>query len=594
MLALGMVAATAHPAEREVPFQRVASLELTPLSLSMEPPLYDVVCGIAVPICGGGGGGGGSFTGGTVSGATTFQNTLTLTGNNAGATLGTNVVTNGTFTGSATGWTLGGGGGTPDWAYVANTVTHASGGGTTALQPSTPLTVTIGVAYKVSFVLSGYTTGTVTVSVGGVTPGIGTKDNGTFVYLIIATSTANLTFTPTNDFAATLDTVTVQTVTPDGDTLILADGATSWALTIGPPASRNFFLTGQTATPAGKNYASTGSSNNLCIGQQSCTALVSGTSNLVIGGVAGVGLSGPGGSNVLIGNGAGNGVKTGISNTCVGTNCMSNSGANHNNNRTTAIGLGAGNITIGNDNVFLGHNSGNSAQTASSSICIGAGANCTASNQLVVGGDAAGLGVTVGYLGQGVTKVSPTGFTLATTGGSGANNAGGGLTIRPGLGTGSAAGGDLLFQRSPSITAGSTAQTAVNAGGIRSQAKTLTDASATTFLQIAGLGAHGSAGVQVFWSVSATNGTDDQMTTGSLWASVVNTTVGAGGETCATGLVGTNVSAASTGTLTCTVTQATGTDLCDLRLNCDSSLDVSPTLFYSWLSNSATATVTPQ
>ena len=79
---------------------------------------------------------------------------LTVSGYTAAASFGSELVTNGTFTGDATGWTLGAGGGAPDWAYAANNVTHGDGGGTTALQPSTPLTFASGSRYLVSVVLS--------------------------------------------------------------------------------------------------------------------------------------------------------------------------------------------------------------------------------------------------------------------------------------------------------------------------------------------------------------------------------------------------------------------------------------------------------
>src|SRR6185295_7354043 len=93
---------------------------------------------------------------------------LTVTGTNGGAALGTELTTNGTFTGNATGWTLGAAGGAPDWAYSgSNNVTHGNGGGTNTLVPTTPLTIAAAGVYKVGFVLSGVTAGSVTVSVGG-------------------------------------------------------------------------------------------------------------------------------------------------------------------------------------------------------------------------------------------------------------------------------------------------------------------------------------------------------------------------------------------------------------------------------------------
>jgi hypothetical protein len=118
------------------------------------------------------------------------------------------VTTNGTFTGAATGWTLGLGGGTPDWAYATNNVTHANGGGTATLEPSTPLTVVAGRTYRVTFTLSAMTAGTVTASIGGAS-GAAAGVNGTYVQEIVATNTTNLKFTPTTTLVATIDTISV-------------------------------------------------------------------------------------------------------------------------------------------------------------------------------------------------------------------------------------------------------------------------------------------------------------------------------------------------------------------------------------------------
>lgn len=76
-------------------------------------------------------------------------------------------------------------------------------------------------------------------------------------------------------------------------------------------------------------------------------------------------------------------------------------------------------------------------------IAIGNAATTTAVNQLVVSS------VSTGYFGNGVTNASPTGFTLNATGGSGSNVAGASLTLAGGRGTGTGAGGSLVFQTAP-------------------------------------------------------------------------------------------------------------------------------------------------
>ena len=110
-----------------------------------------------------------------------------------------NLLPNGTFTGSATGWTLGSG-----WSYSSNAVVHSSG--TATLTPSPAMTVVAGHEYEVTFTISGATTGNVTASIGGVS-GTARSTNGIFTEKLTATATTNLTFTPTTDFNGTLDSI---------------------------------------------------------------------------------------------------------------------------------------------------------------------------------------------------------------------------------------------------------------------------------------------------------------------------------------------------------------------------------------------------
>lgn len=122
-------------------------------------------------------------------------------------TVGSELTTNGTFTGNATGWTLGTG-----WAYSSNTVTkNADGTGT--LTPTTPLSIVGGKLYRITFDISARTVGSVTVTMGGVTCPTIQENATTRQFLVLATSTANLTFTPTNTSRFTIDNVSVMEVT---------------------------------------------------------------------------------------------------------------------------------------------------------------------------------------------------------------------------------------------------------------------------------------------------------------------------------------------------------------------------------------------
>jgi len=112
------------------------------------------------------------------------------------------LVTNGTFTGSATGWTLGAG-----WAYGANAVTATLSN--TALSQS--ITIPANCFCLIRFVLSAFAAGTVAVSVGGtnVTGWSALAANGTYEGTFFnAGSAKTLAFTGTG-FTGTIDTVSV-------------------------------------------------------------------------------------------------------------------------------------------------------------------------------------------------------------------------------------------------------------------------------------------------------------------------------------------------------------------------------------------------
>lgn len=112
------------------------------------------------------------------------------------------VVTNGTFTGSATGWTVGSG-----YAYSSNTVVHSSNW-TATLQQS--LSVSHMREYLLTYTISGWTVGSVTPSVTGYT-GTAVSANWTYQERFVASAaTITLAFTPTNTARFTIDNVSVK------------------------------------------------------------------------------------------------------------------------------------------------------------------------------------------------------------------------------------------------------------------------------------------------------------------------------------------------------------------------------------------------
>ncbi len=121
--------------------------------------------------------------------------------------IGTEKLTNGTFTGNATSWTLGTG-----WAYSSNTVTKNADGTGTLSQTSAAMATAIvpGEVYQLTFTMSGSPIGTVTPSIAGVTLPATGSTNFTYIMLFRANSTADLVFTPTNTSRFTIDTISLK------------------------------------------------------------------------------------------------------------------------------------------------------------------------------------------------------------------------------------------------------------------------------------------------------------------------------------------------------------------------------------------------
>ena len=116
------------------------------------------------------------------------------------------VLTNGTFTGAATGWTLNSG-----WAYATNNV-QKNAAGTGTLTQTTTYAPVIGRKYRVRYTISGYTTtGTLTCTYGGASSAARTIiANGTYTEVITATSTSSVfSITPSDAIRITIDNVSL-------------------------------------------------------------------------------------------------------------------------------------------------------------------------------------------------------------------------------------------------------------------------------------------------------------------------------------------------------------------------------------------------
>jgi len=118
--------------------------------------------------------------------------------------VGSEKVSNGSFTGNATGWTVGSG-----YAYSSNTVVHSSNGTAVLSQNISGLN---GEYYVATYTISNWTAGTVTPSLGGIT-GTAVSANGTYTVYFLVTSTAVLAFTPSNTSRFTIDNISVKKYT---------------------------------------------------------------------------------------------------------------------------------------------------------------------------------------------------------------------------------------------------------------------------------------------------------------------------------------------------------------------------------------------
>lgn len=119
------------------------------------------------------------------------------------------LLSNGGFTGNATGWTLGTG-----WAYSSNTIA-ATTASAAATQAAAAMTVPVrsGRSYKVTFTVSSRSAGSVTPSIGAVNGTSRSTDN-TFTETIVAAAD-NASFSLTGaGFTGVIDNVSVEEVNP--------------------------------------------------------------------------------------------------------------------------------------------------------------------------------------------------------------------------------------------------------------------------------------------------------------------------------------------------------------------------------------------
>jgi hypothetical protein len=121
--------------------------------------------------------------------------------------LGSDKVTNGSFTGNDTGWAT-----TTGWAYVSNRMNKGSDGTGTLSQN---VSVVAGETYLVTYLIQDWSVGSVTITLGGVSVPLSTPTTVLpvlYSHTITAISTGNLIFTPTNTSRFYIDNIAVKKV----------------------------------------------------------------------------------------------------------------------------------------------------------------------------------------------------------------------------------------------------------------------------------------------------------------------------------------------------------------------------------------------
>ena len=310
---------------------------------------------------------------------------LSLQGLQSTATLGSELVTNGSFDTDLTGWTYGGG---SDWTWDASgKALHATGNTTPFTQD---ITTTNGTTYQVT-VTTTRTAGYVSLSFGD-TEGSYNLYSSTYTYTFRANGASEtLTFTPSSDFNGTVDSISVKAITANSSPVLAvnnSDGSVGLELRSGGAGLYNSFLgawagrnntTGNynsfLGTQAGLNnttgsnnsflgyaagYSNTTGYNNSFLGYAAGYSNTTGYYNSFLGMQAGYDVT-EGFSNTLLGYNTGRGITTGDKNTIVGAN-VTGLAADLSNNIILADGAGnvrlqvdgSGNVGIGTTNPLFG------------------------------------------------------------------------------------------------------------------------------------------------------------------------------------------------------------------------------------------------
>jgi hypothetical protein len=268
-----------------------------------------------------------------------------------------------------------------DWTGDYTTGFSHTTGNTSVL--SNTLAAVIGTYYKIQFTVTNRTAGSFTVSFGGESRSL----NSTRTHEPLATTTGNLTITPTSDFNGTI-IVSVKTIGLASPTIIINPTNNTTPLGIRATSTSNNTIIGY---QAGQRLSNSGAGNdgatNTFIGANAGRNSTTVRSCLFIGVSAGES-NVTATDNLAIGNSALFANKLGAENTAVGHSALQNNLSSAN----CAFGLLSLQLnTTGNLNVAIGNNSSQNNTTGFGNSVLGAQAlrfNTTGSNNIAIGTNA--------------------------------------------------------------------------------------------------------------------------------------------------------------------------------------------------------------
>ena len=340
------------------------------------------------------------------------------------ATLGSELVTNGGFTGDTTGWTLG-----ANWAYGVNNVVHTAGA-VEALSQN--ISVVSGTVYVISFSQSAATAGSLTIAIGAVSVDWAYWQSVKSVTITAgATGALSFSITPTTDYDGTLDDISVKAIvayTLPTARLLNVDGSVGVEIRSGGSGLSNTAIgyyalrsnttgtsntaiggdalrsntTGHSNTAIGRDalYSNTTGDSNTAIGYYALSSNTTGNYNTAIGRDA-LYSNTTGTSNTAIGVSALRSNTTGTTNTAIGVSALRSNTTGYYN---TAIGYYAlYAVTEGVGNIALGYQAGNLITTGNYNIIIGYDIDppaATTNNYVNIGGIIKGTNVANGATAQ--------------------------------------------------------------------------------------------------------------------------------------------------------------------------------------------------